>query len=182
MCIGKYPTKEELESVFELFGSELWRKIDKRTGKPKLVVNKKNSTNGYCQVSFKNRIIKYHTIVWILTNGDIPKGLMIDHKNGEKLDNDIKKLRLVTQRENQNNRTKHRNGRLVGCRFLKQCKKWQARIRLNGGAKPISLGYYLTELEAHEIYIYVKDNINNLHSKEELQNYARTNKNCTLKN
>jgi hypothetical protein len=181
MVASNYPTKEKLEEVFELRDNELWRKSD-QWGRPKLVVNKKNTTSGYCQVWFKDRMIKYHAIIWILNNGDIKKGLVIDHKNGVKIDNNIKKLRLVTNRENQNNRTKHRNGRLQGCYFNKQCKKWQARISLNGTSKSISLGYYFTEQEAHEIYIYVKDNINNLHSKEELQNYARTNKNCTLKN
>jgi hypothetical protein len=188
MVASKYPTKQELEEVFELRNNELWRKSFTRSNgminKPKLVVNKKNTNDGYCQVGFKGRMIRYHHIIWILNKGDIPKdkGLIIDHKNGEKLDNDIEKLRLLTQRDNNNNMEIHRNGRLPGCYFNKQNKKWKAQICLNGGSKQIGLGYYLTELEAHEIYIYVKDNINNLHSKDELQDYARTHPNCTLRN
>jgi hypothetical protein len=178
---SNYPTKKELEEVFELRNNELWRKNYKRTGKPKLVVNKKNHNKGYCSVWFKGRMVFYHTIIWILNNGNIPKGLMIDHKNGEKLNNNIEKLRLVTQRDNNNNKEIHRNGRLPGCYFNKQNKKWKAQICLNGGSKQIGLGLYLTEQQAHEIYIYVKDNIDDLHTKDELQDYARTNPNCTLK-
>lgn len=95
-------------------------------------------------------MIKYHGIKCILTNGTITdKDTVIDHENGDKLDNRIENLKLTTQRENQQNRHKHRNGRLTRCR-LHMCGKWEAYIQING--KKISLGLFNTEAEAHETY------------------------------
>lgn len=181
MCIGKYPTKAELEEVFELRGSELWRKNYNRTGKPKLIVNKKNTNKGYCQVGFNGCLVYYHAVIWILHNGDIPNGLIIDHYDGNKINNNIENLRLVTNRENQNNTRNNRNGRLPGCHFFKRDKKWLAQISLNGGLNPIHLGLYETEQEAHDIYFFVLKNIDNLNTKNEVQNYAKTNPLCTLR-
>lgn len=75
----------------------------------------------------------------------------VDHINGDKLDNRRCNLRIVTSRQNSQNRKLHRNGRLVGCYFKKQRKKWVAQLRL--GKNNLHLGYYNTELEAHEAYM-----------------------------
>jgi hypothetical protein len=59
-------------------------------------------------------------------------------------------VRLVNRRENQQNRVKHRNGKLVGCSYYKQKRKWRAQIQVNGKHK--HLGYFNTEQEAHDFY------------------------------
>ena len=78
MTKANYPVKAELEEVFEIREDELWRKaFVGKTGRryePKLVVNKKNTSNGYCVMGFKGRMVKYHAIVYILLCGDIPEG------------------------------------------------------------------------------------------------------------
>lgn len=155
MIITNYPVKEEIEKVFELIDNVLWRKafIDSRGWKMKrrVVVNKVNHNDGYCIVRFRNRGILYHTIVWILINGNIPNDRIIDHIDGNKINNDISNLRLVTNSENMLNRYTHRSGRLPGCYFHKPSKRWKAQI-LYGKCKK-HLGYFNTEEEAHEAYI-----------------------------
>jgi hypothetical protein len=113
---------------------------------------KANHNNPYCRVWFKDSRVMYHSVIWILTYGTIEDTeAVIDHKNGDKLDNRIENLRLVSNRENTQNSHKHRNGRLTGCYFRKDCNKWTTQISISG--KSIRLGYYNSELEAHQIYL-----------------------------
>lgn len=52
-------------------------------------------------VSRKNRnYILLHRLIWIIANGEIPEGMEINHKNGNKSDNRLLNLELVTKSEN----------------------------------------------------------------------------------
>ena len=141
---------EELKKVFRIRNGNLERlNYHYPNGKWKVVENKINDGQGYCHVNFNGTMVFYHTIIWILSTGnDIPEGMQIDHINGDKLDNRIENLRLVTTRQNQQNQKKHRAGQLVGCYFNKG--KHQAQIKISG--KMIYLGLYKTEQEAHKAY------------------------------
>lgn len=80
-----------------------------------------------------------------------PEGYVVDHINGNSLDNRKENLRIATHRENAQNQKKHRSGKLVGCSYDKQKKKWRAAIRVNGPQK--ILGCFKTEYEAHQAYM-----------------------------
>jgi len=155
MLRSNYPTQAELVEVLEIVDNELWLKESisptGRKTKRRLVKNiPSNGDGGYCRVWVRGRMVQYHTLIYILCKGDIPKGLIIDHVNGCKTDNNIENLRLVTQRENGQNRYTHRGGRLVGCYYNNTAKKWTARIQING--THFYLGNYNTEMEAHDVY------------------------------
>ena len=143
---------EELKKTFRINNGKLERIDLRRTdGKWKVVENKSNNGHGYCYVCFNGRRVAYHAIVWILSTGkDIPQGMEIDHINGNEIDNRIENLRIVTRRENQQNRKKHRAGRLVGASYRKGHNDWQSQIVIDKNC--ISIGYYKTEQEAHEAY------------------------------
>jgi hypothetical protein len=143
---------EELKKVFRIRNGKLERIDLRRTdGKWKVVENKSNDGNGYCRVGFNGRMVLYHVIVWILSTGkDIPQGMEIDHINGNKTDNRIENLRIVTKRENQQNRKKHRAGRLVGATYCKERNDWRSHIVID--KNKIFLGCYKTEQEANEAY------------------------------
>jgi hypothetical protein len=148
---------EELKKVFRIRNGNLERIDLRRTdGKWKVVDNKDND-NGYCRVDFNGRRMYYHSIVWMLYNKkDIPANLEIDHINGNKIDNRIDNLRLVTHRKNLQNRKTHRAGKLVGTCYNKIYHNdkiyhyWLSQIKIN--SKRIYLGLYKTEKEAHEAY------------------------------
>jgi hypothetical protein len=87
-----------------------------------------------------------HRVIWSLCNGEIPKGMTIDHIDGNKGNNKIENLRCVTHQENLKNvrRLRTNTSGVVGVRFLH--KAWRARIVLNN--KDIHLGTYTSKDDA----------------------------------
>jgi hypothetical protein len=78
------------------------------------------------------------------------EGLVIDHINGDGLDNRRENLRHVTHRQNSMNRHDKKTSQYRGIWWHKQVKKWCAQIQINGKQKHI--GLYRTEIEAFEAY------------------------------
>ena len=91
-----------------------------------------------------------HTVAWLFVTGEWPKGV-IDHRDGNSLNNIFENLRDVSNRENLQNTYRHRNGKLVGCTYIKDRKVWKAQIYIDGKTRYI--GSYLTELAAHHAYL-----------------------------
>ena len=112
----------------------------------------------YRTLVIKYRTIMAHRIAWFLYHNEWPTK-EIDHIDGDGLNNKISNLRHVSKRENALNKDVHRLGRLFGCCFNKQSKKWQAAIRIDG--EKIMLGTFNTEIEAHQKYVEVYKRITN---------------------
>jgi hypothetical protein len=81
-----------------------------------------------------------------------PPGLLVDHRDGNGLNNRKSNLRLCTHQENTYNQRPRRGGtsRFKGVYWHKTEKKYTARIRKNG--KRYSLGYFHDEIEAAVAY------------------------------
>ena len=81
------------------------------------------------------------------------KNMVVDHLDGDGLNNCKQNIRLVTVRINNQNRSYHRNGKLVGVLFLPKYTKrpYQSTIKINNKIK--ILGYYSTPEEAHNRYL-----------------------------
>ena len=145
---------EILRQHFEIRDGELWRfgytDTKGRKYPDKEVKLKANLPSGYCMVGCKGRMIYYHRILWIIANGNIPEGKQLDHRNGNKIDNRLENLHLVSHRENQQNQKKHREIGRCGYYWNKQDKKWQAQIKISG--KQIYLGYFTDENDAQKMY------------------------------
>jgi len=75
---------------------------------------------------------------------------IVDHINGNKRDNSIVNLRWITISGNSRNR-KNRGEYLKGVTFDKKNNKFRAKICIDYKHK--HLGYFDTELEAHEKYM-----------------------------
>lgn len=60
-------------------------------------------------ISFKNRNASVHRIIWELNYGEIPEGMVIDHLDGNSLNNNLNNLRLVTKSKNRRNTKKYKN-------------------------------------------------------------------------
>lgn len=82
-----------------------------------------------------------------------PKGYVVDHINGNKLDNRKSNLRVCTNSENLKNqglRSTNTSG-YKGVFFLKRERKWRATIKCN--YKQYYLGEFLDKEEARQAYI-----------------------------
>lgn len=75
---------------------------------------------------------------------------VIDHINGNTLDNRKKNLRVVSIRTNTNNRHVEQSSNYPGVHYDKERDKWRAGIIING--ERVELKRHETELEAKEAY------------------------------
>ena len=81
-----------------------------------------------------------------------PKGMMVDHRNHNTLDNRKDNLRIVTRAENMRN-TQARRGsssKYLGVSWYKPREKWRAQISVDGKRK--YLGIFENEVEAALAY------------------------------
>lgn len=107
------------------------------------------SSKGYAirSVPGKSSGITMHRMIM-----DPPKGVMVDHINGQVLDNRRSNLRIVNALQNAQNRKKNVRSRSMykGVSWKVANGKWQARIRVEN--KQFHIGLYDTELEAAVAY------------------------------
>ena len=115
--------------------------------------------DGYLQITLcKNSIKKnytIHSLVAFVFLGHVYKSheRIIDHIDNNKLNNELRNLQIVTNRYNcskDKKAVKKCTSKYTGVLWYKKNKKWLASYQLNRKTKHI--GYYDSELEAHEAY------------------------------
>ena len=81
-----------------------------------------------------------------------PKGLVVDHKDGNSFDNRRANLRLATRSQNSCNKRKRANtsSRFIGVYWDKAKRKWVARIKYQGKSR--MLGNFVNEIDAAKAY------------------------------
>lgn len=91
--------------------------------------------------------IRMHRVLF-----DIPKNMLIDHINGNRLDNRKCNLRICTPSGNARNAAVNKNSSsgFKGVTFFKKQSKFRARIAVDG--KQIFLGYFDNPTEAASAY------------------------------
>lgn len=94
-------------------------------------------------VTDRERKIIMHRVI---TNA--PKGMEVDHRDGDGLNNRRSNLRLCTHSENMKNKSKvcNTSSQYKGVYWSRHANKWKATITLNKTA--IHLGYYDKEHDA----------------------------------
>lgn len=109
-------------------------------------------SNGYISASFKDngRVYPHRLQNYIIQN--IPNGYIVDHINGNKLDNRMCNLRFATIKENNANRAAKNNSssQYKGVSFDRSRGKWISSIQIDGKTKHI--GRFDNECDAAIAY------------------------------
>ncbi len=144
-----------LHSLFEYKGGKLFWKADRARGKVKKGQEAGCLTShGYHRLMLDYKEYPTHRIVFMMHYGYMPK--VVDHIDGNPLNNCIENLRESCSQTNQYNRKLGKNN-TSGCKnvsFHKTRNLWQVHIRC---AKKVHFWYLesleLAELVAHEARI-----------------------------
>ena len=105
--------------------------------------------DGYLQISVMKKSTLSHRLVYAAFNGEIPKGMHIDHIDGDKQNNALENLRILNcQDNNRAHRDKKRNAssKYRGVYWHSRDKRWRATI----GSSYI--GSFDSEAEAARAY------------------------------
>ena len=149
-------------------------KYDPKTG----VITKNNAPvgslhpKGHLELYFRHKdkiyCFKYHRIAWFLYYKKFPED-MIDHIDGNKLNNRIDNLRDCNNSENLCNRSKQKNNKSGYKNVLKDNRecgsgKWIVRIMKNG--KTYFGGHYINIEDAIVAADKLRKEVHNIYSKE----------------
>ena len=111
-----------------------------------------SNTTGHVQISVDGKKYLAHRLAWLYTHGRLPSS-MIDHINGNKLDNRTSNLRHVEFSENMLNLPRRADSLsgVTGVNFDRPTGKWRARYQIN--KRRICLGLFETAEQAEEAVI-----------------------------
>jgi hypothetical protein len=109
------------------------------------------NNDGYIIIGIDGKYFKAHQLAWLYVNNEWPSD-EVDHKNGNRLDNRIRNLRVVNHAGNMQNQGKRRNNKsgYKGVAWFKATSKWHAQIYANG--KKHHLGFFDNVEDAAEAY------------------------------
>lgn len=94
-----------------------------------------------------------HRLVAAAFLPDYDANKQVDHRDNNRINNNIANLRMVTNSQNQMNQQKTKKqttSSYKGVDFDKSCKKYRAKIQRNG--VKTFLGYFVSEIEAAQAY------------------------------
>ena len=150
-------TQELLHELFTLRedGELVWKVSTARRVKIGDIAGTIHRSTGYRRITVNGKQYRAHRLIWFMVHGKFPVN-MLDHINGNKLDNRISNLREATHQENMQNKTKADSDSKTGFLgvYLHQ-KKFLARIQVSKGRRKY-LGRFDTPEEAHEAYLKAK--------------------------
>lgn len=110
-----------------------------------------NNSAGYRTVTIGGKTVSIHRLVAEAFLPDFDDSIQVDHINGDKVDNRIENLRMLTQRQQLQAFQTKRVGASSQYRGVSLDRhKWIARIRINGKLK--YLGNFHSEMAAAKAY------------------------------
>ena len=142
MPIGRILIDAEKGIVLRIFPSGLVRE---NIGTP--------DRAGYLRIRIARKNVAAHRLIYSHVYGEIKSGYEVDHINGVTADNRISNLRLVTRRQNQENKiypSKNNKLGVKGVSYRKELDKFRAQISSNG--KTFHLGCFETIEAAAKAY------------------------------
>lgn len=114
-------------------------------------VSKNSNNDYYARRRYSNKLLNMHRIIMKLAGFNI-NGFIIDHINGNTLDNRIENLRLANKSQNTINSkiSKHNTSGFKGVSWDKSTQKWVVRIKANN--IQYNLGRFIDKIHAAKVY------------------------------
>lgn len=136
---------DDLKSQFDYVDGALIRKTGRHSGSRGTVTK-----GGYVSIAWNGKRHYAHRLIWLWFNGRMPDAL-IDHIDGNPLNNRIENLRQADKSQNAANScvTKAKSG-VRGVRWYEPLQKWHARLSNYG--HEIHVGYFNTIEEAEDAH------------------------------
>lgn len=131
-----------------LSGDLRWRE-DRGLARSGCMAGYVNTTTGYRMVRINYRAYGAHRLAWLLVTGDFPSG-MLDHVDGNPLNNRWSNLREATSRQNCYNRRPRSDSKSGIKGVSRHGRAWRARIWLHGSY--MMLGTFSNSADAHLAY------------------------------
>lgn len=164
VCLEEFrdiPCYEGLYKCSDLGRVKSLSRVILRKDKYRLTINEKiikstKNSGGYLQLALHKNGEKtsrtIHQLVAEVFLNHVPCGyaLVVEHKNQVRYDCRLENLKIITQRENSNQKHLKSSSEYVGVGWYKRINKWRAKIRINDKMK--NLGYFENEQEASEYY------------------------------
>ena len=110
---------------------------------------KQSLSKGYLRVKI-GRVHNFMAISFLGHNPDGTNKIVVDHIDGDKLNNNLSNLQLITNRENGSKDRKGYTSEFVGVYKRKDSKKFYSCIQIEG--RNINLGAFNSEIEASNAY------------------------------
>ncbi|MDR5730508.1 MAG: HNH endonuclease signature motif containing protein, partial [Terriglobia bacterium] len=104
----------------------------------------RDTPTGRIQIGIDGKCYRAHQLAWLFMTGKWPpKGIDVDHEDGNGQNNSWTNLRLASRSQNNANRHKlsssNKSGK-AGVSWVANCNQWLSRINVDG--KPIHLGMF----------------------------------------
>ena len=155
----KLLTQERVRELFQYRDNgDLIRKVSTNSRAIKGGVSGCLGSNGYLSTRISGVSYLNHRIVFLYHHGVLPH--LIDHIDGNKLNNKIENLRAVSRSgngQNQKKYQKHNKSKLLGVTFVKSHNLYRAQIKKDGIQE--YLGYFKDKTAAHKAYLKRKKEI-----------------------
>ncbi len=151
------PTPETLRKLLS-YNCETGQLIWKKTNSPRALAGSVagclSKHTGYVLVRVNKKLMRAHRVVWMMIYNEVPSE--IDHIDGNRSNNRIENLRILSRSENNQNRGVQKNNisGFTGVSFDSSRSKWVAKIQLNG--KTTHLGRFGSLDDAKQAYADAK--------------------------
>lgn len=130
-----------------------------------IVLKLKLNRNGYytvnlCKSNLKKTLRVHQLVAVAFLNHKIDGfKIVVDHIDGDKKNNNVSNLQLISMRENISRSRKNGTSKYTGVCFDKYSNKWKSTIGINGKNK--HLGNFKNEYDAHLAYQNALKNLEN---------------------
>ena len=160
---SRLPPRERLEELFIYDGNSgaLIRRVSVGSrGAAGTILGLGSGKNGYTVVQVDGVQFWMHRIIWALAHGEDPGMNLIDHIDGNKRNNRISNLRLVSQLVNGQNRHRaNKNNRSTGVLGVYQTKSGKFSAKIKVRRKSFSVGTFDSIDEAQAAYLTAKQKV-----------------------